>query len=519
MFSFVMKMEKLSFPEALQLLAQKAGIDYNPERREPGKREALLELYRKVAGSFHHILIKSEEGRQAGSYLAQRGITPETLEKYSVGYAPKDREWLLQFLLDKGFSRTFLAESGLFSIKGSALKAFFWGRIMFPISNARGEAIAFGGRNFLDRDTRPKYINSAESSIFRKGENLFGLSQALSGIKKNDRFILVEGYMDVLAMQQMGHVESIAPLGTSLTEPQLRLLKRYTPNGTLLFDGDEAGSKAVRRSLLMMERQGISASVVPLADGMDPADFVKTHQEGRLAEYLDNPEEGFKYMLDFARMRHDVSSPVGKESLVDELVPYLDSIPSEVRRDGYLSAVAGVLNVPVESVRKDYGKRAFREKVRTKVGQKPSFSADLYLMIAVALNLDYYTVVRKNLSHDDLNDDRAKQIFVSLEECFRKENTDLHCLLEALEEETLKTMILEKMASDEFSSNQEKIINDSIFKIKNRNLEKKRDMISSLLRQAERDEPWRLKALLEEKMLIDDEIEGLKVIKDVRNTE
>ncbi|HET6487905.1 MAG TPA: DNA primase, partial [Spirochaetia bacterium] len=222
-FDFVMETEKVPWRDAVQMLARKAGIELPQDDPDPDglPREAFLELHRRVAGSFHWLLTEGQQAAAARQYLESRGVTGESIEAFQLGYAPPDRQWLHGFLVQKGYSPEFLARTGLF-VEGSREQAMalFGNRIMFPIANARGEVLAFGGRAL--GSGQPKYLNSPETAFFRKGEHLFGMDRAAQAIRTDGFFVLVEGYMDVIAMHQAGFSAAVAPLGTSLTDRQAR---------------------------------------------------------------------------------------------------------------------------------------------------------------------------------------------------------------------------------------------------------------------------------------------------------
>jgi DNA primase len=533
LFSFVMDIEKLTFPEALRFLAERAGVELpKTSSKDSAKREALQELYRRAAGSFQYWLFESKEAEQARRYLADRSIDTETQKSFQMGYAPQDHLWLYRFLHTKGYSDGFLREAGLFfegrggSGSTSRLVPMFRGRIMFPISNARGQVVAFGGRALTQNG--PKYINSPESRIFKKGDNLFGLSQALSEIKKLGFFILVEGYTDTIALHQAGLGNCVAPLGTALTPSQARLLGRYASKGILFFDGDEAGANAMRRSISLMDDHGLAAEVAELQKGRDPADILHIEGPQTLHNVLKSSINGFQYLLNFAMAASDVQSPAGKEGVLRYLLPFVEQTTSEVKRESYISAIADALGVDSSTVRRDIVRSAASTaaasaSAASATAAKPEseskgLTTDLFLMIAVAANFDYFSLVRRELSPENLEDLQARELYLSFEEAFRRGEDNIEGLLGNLESSELKRLVLERISSDEFSINQEKIINDSIKEIKRRSLMKKREQIALLLRKYEKNEPWKLKDLLVEKIVLDKEIEEIKVARDVGTT-
>src|SRR5690606_23250979 len=237
---FIMEMERLSFPEAVEYLGKKVGIAI--ERSEEGsdsgdQRRALEDLYERVTGSFSHLLQKSPRGSQALGYIEGRGISRATIEKFELGFSPDDPYWLSEFLKKQGFSPDFLSESGLFSKKNPRW-CIFAGRLIFPIRDHRGRVVAFGGR--ILRGDGPKYINSPETLLYKKSQVVYGLWQAKDAVRQAKSIVLCEGYMDVIALHESDIQNSGAPLGTAFTEEQARLISRYTKRCDLLFDEDEA---------------------------------------------------------------------------------------------------------------------------------------------------------------------------------------------------------------------------------------------------------------------------------------
>ncbi|HVP19770.1 MAG TPA: DNA primase [Spirochaetia bacterium] len=518
LFQFVMEVEKLAWRDAVELLAKKAGVEIpRGEGSEEGaRREAFLELHKRVAGSFHWLLCEGPQAEAARKYLTSRGVSREIIDSFQLGFAPPEREWLHRFLLSKSYSADFLAQTGLFlrGEKGNA--GLFVNRIMFPIGNPRGETLAFGGRAL--GEAQPKYMNSPETAFFRKGENLFGLDKAAAPIRSAGQFVLVEGYMDVLAMHQAGVSTSVAPLGTALTESQVRLLKRYAQKGVLVFDGDEAGQKATMRAIEMLERQDLIAQVVELPDGKDPADFVQNGEIEKLRGLLEKPQESFRYLVAKAIARQEISTPQGREGVRDFLFPFVASVGSQLRADGYLKLIAESLDAEEQAIRGDFAAWRAREKGRTRGrpqgepdDQRP-LSADLFLMLAVAANRELFPLVRNGgISISELDDDRARTLFVALEESFRAEETGLDALCARIESAALKDLVVRKAASGEFDLNQEKLVSDGVRKVRQRELRKRIEQLGAEMRRVDREsqDSARMRELLAEKMHLDDELAKL----------
>jgi len=522
-YSFIMEMEKLTFVEAVRFLAKKAGVEISWEEKTENsdKRSAFLELYRRVAGSLHHILMNREIAEHARNYLQARGFNEDTLTFFQVGYAPAYRNWFYGFLRKKNYSEDFLKASGLFSQRDGRVNPYFRDRIIFPIANTRGEVIAFGGRTLGNLE--PKYLNSPETPFFRKGENLFGLNQAMKTIRGEKNFIMVEGYLDVLALKQCGIDNAVAPLGTSLTQGQVKLLKRYSEKGVLLFDSDEAGLRASRKAINLFESSDVQIRVVELSEGSDPADIMQKEGCEALKKKVKYPITSFQFLINKAFLLYDIQTPDGKEAILKNLTPYISSLGSQVKQEGSLRLLAENLQVDFESVKSDFNK--YRKKERTEdltiklQNENRKITGDLFLMLAVAANREYFPEVRKRLFPEDLKDPRAREIYIALEDCFREEENSNDALLVRFGDEELKNLILEKTSTEEFSINPEILISDGIKLVKRRSLEKRGKQLSVLLAQGGGKDDRREKDLLSEKEYIDKELEKLKVMENVRSTE
>jgi DNA primase len=534
-FDFIMEVEKVPWRDAVELLARKAGVEIPRDDEERGgvKRDAYVELLRRVVGSFHWLLTEGPQAEEARAYLQRRGVTRETLDAFQLGYAPSDREWLFRFLTQKSYSADFLGRVGLFidNARGRG-GALFANRIMFPIANARGEVIAFGGRAL--GDGQPKYLNSPETPFFRKGENLFGIDKAGPAIRQAGFFIIVEGYMDVLAMHQAGIANCVAPLGTALTEQQVRTLKRWAGKGLLLFDGDAAGQKATARGVELLEREDMLVQVVELPDDQDPADLVQKGQEALLKRLLEHPREGFPYLLDKAFAANDRSSTEGRQRIRDNLFPYIAAAQSPLKRDGYLSLLADFLEADVQAVRQDFSAWQSRRKLGPQRGpQGPAqgdaaasggersreptggmVSTDLFLMLAVAANPDLFPLVRNGgVACADLEDKSAQDLWLALEEAFRAEESGFDSICARIETPSLRDLAMSKASSGEFELNPERIVRDGVRRVRQRMLQKRIESVILEMRRTERasGDESRRQELLAEKVHLDEELNRLKI--------
>jgi len=373
-FKFVMMIDSLSFPEALRRVAEKVGITisesfgeaaYDPNTRV---RAALYKLHESAAKFFAGQLTGTAEGRAARAYLEDRGLTDEVVGRFRLGYAPGDGQTLSRYL--SGVLREIvsggaaaetelLEKSGLMVHDAERNRRYdrFRRRIIFPIANDSGKVVAFAGRALGDE--MPKYLNSPETPIYTKGRVLYHVDRAAQAIRKLDYTILVEGYMDCIAVSSSGIENVVASCGTSLTEGQIRLLARYSRRVVVNYDPDSAGVAATERSLALLLEEGFEAKVLALPGGLDPDSFIREHGSGRYRELLAAAPSYIDYLTDRAAATHDVSTPEGKVGAANAVLPYLAKVPNPMLR----AELAGRL---AERLRLD--QRLLREELRRLAG-------------------------------------------------------------------------------------------------------------------------------------------------------
>ncbi len=516
--NFLMEAEKLSYPEALEHIAHKYGIDIRYEQgsvdsAKDDSRGELLELNKRIAGAFNYVLLNSEEGARARLYLEKRALSRETLEKFQLGWAPEDPFWLGRFLKAKGYSSDFLSLTSLFSKKYPDF-SFFHGRVIFPIMDPRGQVVAFGGR-LLEGDG-PKYLNSSESEIFQKGRNLFGYFQAVEEIKKTARAILCEGYMDVISLHQAGVCNAVAPLGTAFTEMQAKLLKRSATSVMLSFDTDSAGQQATDRAALICEKAELECSISQRGELKDPSEVLEKEGPGILKKMMENGINVMEYFLQKASGL-DAGTISGKTEAIRSLFPYLEAIGSEVRRGLFLSQVAKRFAVDQHSIEKDLraaqSGRPFERVKPSVISEEPAPNRDLYFMLGVAAHRERFVDVRVAVSLDDLEDGQAKGLYIALEESFRNDDASMDAFLSRIEDPRIRTMVMERMASGEFLLNEEKFIADGIKALRIRALERKNEDIKRSIALMTSDGACSesgLNDLMYEKMFLDTELARLK---------
>ena len=532
LIDFVQEMEKVSFPEAVRLLAVKAGVVLQESGENAGpSRGPFLELNRRIAESFHHILLHKPEAAAAREYLQDRKFSPESIQRFKIGYVPNQSGWLLQFLLAHNYSQEFLAQSGLFISRNGQLRQLFWDRVIFPITNPGGDVVGFGGRSL--RTGGPKYINSPETPVFRKNEHLFGLTQALPRIREGQPALLVEGYTDVIALEA-ADMAALATLGTSVNDGHARVLARYVEGVTVVFDGDSAGRRAAIRSAQVLEQRGLTVNIARVPTNKDPADLAFSGDFDKLAELVKLPLSAFQFIVQHAVDEADVRTAAGKESVFREAYAYLSSVDSEVRREGLLQELADRVRVDLDTVRREYLRRSRGETSVRPVAQGryvpasgraatgSEASVDLDLMLRVAVNRDQFERVRNRIDIEDLVDEHARQLFVALEECFRQGVTEDEELLQRIEDPGLRTRVLQKLTAEEFTVQREQLVSESIAQLRTRSLRRRRSSVERQLRSAEAGstDPAALRHLQVEKMHLDSELEKIKKVdSNVRHPE
>lgn len=291
--NFIMEHEGLSYYEALRYLARKYNITIVEKEATPedialkNERESLLVVTAFAGRFFHETLVSTDEGRAVGlSYFRERGIRDDMIERFQLGYAPENRHAFTDAALEGGYKSEFLVKTGLTIERDGQFFDRFAGRVMFPIHSLSGQIIAFGGRTLFSDKSVAKYINSPESEIYHKSKTLYGIFQARKAIMQHDKCYLVEGYLDVISMHQAGIENVVASSGTSLTNDQIRLIKRFTNNITIVYDGDPAGITAALRGIDMVLEEGLNVRIVLLPEGDDPDSFCRAHHPSEVIDFF-----------------------------------------------------------------------------------------------------------------------------------------------------------------------------------------------------------------------------------------
>lgn len=350
--TFVMEYENLTFPEAMEMLAQENGIELPKQeltaqqKQQESLRQTLLEINKKAA-RYYFALLKSPRGKPGYDYLIGRGLSDETILHFGLGYAGQGGGELYQYMKKEGYSDSVLKETGLFKMDERGAYDKFWNRVMFPIMDANNRVIGFGGR--VMGDAKPKYLNSPETKIFDKSRNLFGLNYAKRGKRSN--MILCEGYMDVIALHQAGFTNAVASLGTAFTEQQANLIRRYTDEVLLTYDSDGAGIKAAMRAIPMLRRAGITGKVIHMEPYKDPDEFIKNLGAEEFEKRMEEAQNSFFFEIEVIKKNYSMSDPEQKTKFIHETARKLLIFEDKIQRDNYLEAVAARYNIKTEDLR------------------------------------------------------------------------------------------------------------------------------------------------------------------------
>lgn len=361
--TFLMQYENYTFQEALQALAQRAGIELPKQemsegaRREADRRARILEV-NKTAAKYFYAQLRMEQGQNAMQYFVKRGLAPGTLKKFGLGYANKFSDDLYRYLRQQGYEDELLKDSGLVTIdeqRGGRDK--FWNRVMYPIMDVNNRVIGFGGR--VMGEGEPKYLNSPETMIFDKSRNLYGLNFARS--TRKHYILLCEGYMDVIALHQAGFDNAVASLGTSFTPGHANLLKRYTKEVYCTFDSDGAGVKAALRAIPLLKEAGITAKIVKMRPYKDPDEFIKAEGADAYQKCIDSAQNSFLFEIEVLEQEYDLRDPEGKTAFYNAVARRILEFEEELERNNYIEAVAEKYQTGFENLRnlvRHHGTRA-----------------------------------------------------------------------------------------------------------------------------------------------------------------
>ncbi|MBQ4260201.1 MAG: DNA primase [Lachnospiraceae bacterium] len=433
-YTFIMNYENHTFPEAVKMLADRAGVQIpEPEiSEEAKKRESrktrLLEV-NKEAAKFFYYQLRSTRGEIGQQYFKRRMLTEETMGKFGLGYAGKNGAELVQYLRKKGFEDDIIKDAGLASHSEKyGLTSQFWNRVMFPIQDSNHRVIGFGGRVLGNGE--PKYLNSPETPVFDKRRNLYGLNFARTS--RSGNIILCEGYMDVIAMHQAGFTQAVASLGTAFTPEQANILRRYTDSVLIAYDSDGAGTKAALRAVGILRDAGLSAKVINMSPHKDPDEFMKAEGKEAFEERIRNAENSFFFEIRIMERDYDMKDPEEKTKFHQRIARKLCEFSEDVERDNYLQAVAQKYFIGIENLRKLVMKEAGkiglakpveqpRSLTKNKNTKEDNTKRDQRLLITwITDQPDLYGKIKKYITPKDFTEDLyrtvVERLFADLEQ-------------------------------------------------------------------------------------------------------
>lgn len=429
--TFIMKYENLDFKEAVKLLADRAGIEIDESNMKKNvelerKRNRLYQINREAAKYFYYNLKRNSKGY---SYFRKRGVSDNTIKVFGLGYANSTWDDLLKYLVSKGYKEEELLEAGLIVERQSKNGFYdrFRDRVMFPIVNTRGKVIGFGGR-VLD-DSVPKYLNSPDTLVFSKGNNLFGLNLVYKN-SKIDKILLVEGYMDVISLYNKGIVYSVASLGTAFTENQGKMLKRWNDSIYICYDSDDAGLKATDKALDLLKKIGFKPRVIILPDGLDPDEYINRFSKDSFEKLFDTALDYIDFKILYYRKKFDINTVQGKVDFIKNISNNIKNISSPVERDVYINRVSNETNISVEAIKKEilgvkgiktrlkdkYINTNYRNNNKSKISPvenvlEPGHLTAEKSLLNLLINDEYiYEKIKENFSPDDFLDPINRKI-------------------------------------------------------------------------------------------------------------
>ena len=529
--NFIMEAEKVSYVDALTMLAHKNGItikykDGGAPSEDTHKIDEIkqnIDLYERTASMFHYFLLETEQGKKALDYVKKRGLSDETIEKFKLGYAPADRKWLKVFLRKKNFSDDFLNASGLFSSKYPDY-SFFSDRLMFPIFNRHGQVVAFGGRVIPPADeSQRKYLNSGDLLQFKKRQTLFGFNFAKDSISKNKRIIFCEGNMDVIAYHQCGITYAVATLGTALTEEHIKMIRGFVADGAvyLSFDSDGAGRAATWKAIQLCRQHDLTVKIIRLQGGKDPAEIMLKYGAENLTAQVNNAILDSDYLLLRLGEKYPIDTPEGKTKASLEFFQYIDVLQSDIQRESCLELLSQTFNLKPEAVKKDFLNRNqakerlnIRSNNQTENGIEPvKLDAELRGLIAVTADLDQFKVIRSEVEENDFQNPAARKLFKILEVCFNGQNFTIRDILSQCNDEQLLQLITEAISSGVYQSSAVSVIvKDTVNYIKKNKLYTRKEKLLQRIQKytvVTEDDQKQLNALLNEKLELDTAIRAL----------
>ncbi len=529
-FTFLMKFKGITFPEAVRVLGEKVGIRVSAASVESSSGEKIESIYQinKETAQLFAKNLDTHSGEAAREYLRNRKIDTETQKCYQIGYAPDRWDALLTYFGKRGYGSDLLEEAGLIvkRKRGTGYYDRFRNRIMFPIQDSMERVIGFGGRTFGSSDTdTPKYINSNENPVYHKGKNLYGFNIASEYIRKSGFALIVEGYMDVLRMFKEDFRNTVAPLGTALTEDQISLMMRYTRRIFLCFDPDEAGKKAMIRAAHLMHSKGIDPSIILIPSGRDPGDFFDEYTKEDFQLFLDGAEPGIHFIVDSFVDRKKSYTANEKIVILQEASEYYLGMRDTILQHEFLKILSSALGISDTLIRQELdslshqrlssasrGRTPSTKDAHTKI--KSSISAEQYLLLLLLSNPELLSIAESRLDESYFRGKWTKQLWSAIIKANAHGSWNSGTVFDYLNNEKYIEYLSGKLLEENLNMNPEEQIIDVVATLKEKRIREKIEKINGQLRDAElENDEERTKNLIIEKQAYRNELEKIKILR------
>jgi DNA primase len=497
-----MRYENLAFPEAVRHLAARYNVSVPDDSgaQQQGELPQLYNLHQAVATFFHQCLLHDPAAQHARMYCRRRHITSDTVARFHLGFAPASWDTLAREMQRQGFSQELLLRSGLVAARENRGGIYdrFRNRLIFTIYDRLGRPVAFGGRVFEDTSASPapKYLNSPETPIFRKGQILYGFHMAKQAIRQEGRALLVEGYTDVIACHRQGVSQAVGTLGTALTERHVEILKGVAKEVILIFDSDTAGGSATERGIELCLEAGMRVRIVSLPEGEDPDSFLQQHDGSELLRHVEQAQTFLEYQLARAKRVYDLHTPAGQADCVAQILPIIEKVDNQVERWGYVTLLAENIGVPVEVVRREMASSGSREAVTKPTADPLSMRhaatpprVEYDLLRLLLHDTSMVDQVQQYVTAADFQDSVLGEIYVLLlHQALQRPHSIFPIILDQAET-TAQRQLLAQMAAEPMTldaSECRKALQDYLLRLKQRSAQAHRRGLRERIREAER---------------------------------
>ena len=499
MFSFIMKIENVSFTKSVEILAKKAGIEiefkegqYDSINKE---KELIYKVNQEAMFIYHYYLKFKPEAEKAREYLKKREIEKNIIELFNLGYSPSEPNKIYNELVSKKYSPSLILKAGLINKSPTSDNYYdrFKDRLIFPIKDINENVIGFGARILSENLDLPKYINTPETIVFQKRSNLYGLNLAKEYIRETKEAIIVEGYFDVITLFQNDIKNVVAPLGTSLTEEQILLLKRYADTIIIIYDADEAGSQATIRSISMLLNTNLNIKIVELPKGYDPDTYVKKYGKDELKNLIKRAPSFLKFIILNSFKKYDRKTLSGKKKIIEQVFYVISKMDDEIKKDEVIRFLSIKLAISENALRKEYENYIKKGKIDSiKINNiKSKLDTVKFSERAIALILlehpEYIKSVYNLLNLSELTDEVAQKLLSFIYESYEKSiNISIDKIFELFPDSEVKSFITEQIVNRKLPKNSLDALNEHILKIKIFNINKQLKSLKEALKNETR---------------------------------